>query len=100
MRVLALLAVLAGLWLGAAVVVLLAPAFAVAVGARRVWTGLDQLVNAAAGGNPDETISSRAGKLCEAGDAPRWAVLVERLTQLAEDRHVFKAIERDEDSNG
>lgn len=58
---------------------------------------LDQLVNATYfGGHPKETVSSHAGRwLTEAPDrAPRWVRVIAWLTNLFEQDHVVKAIER------
>jgi len=49
----------------------------------RFWNvliGLDQTLNAAAGGNPDETISSRAAK--EAMAWRRWGIVKEAAINL------------------
>jgi hypothetical protein len=53
---------------------------------------LDQGVNALAGGDPDETISSRAGK-----KHPRLAAVIDRLFWF-DPRHTQRVIEKDEGS--
>jgi len=58
---------------------------------------LDQLFNSFFfAGNPKETLSSHAGRwLSEAPErAPWWAHVVDRITGLFEENHVFKAIEK------
>lgn len=65
-----------------------------------VLIGLDQTGNAALGGNPDETISSRVGKAAEAGK--RRAIVIEAVINLAfaviagQRHHCAASIERDE----
>lgn len=65
-----------------------------------VLVGLDQTANAAAGGNPDETISSRAAKQAIAGQ--RWGIVKEAAIDLVfavltgERRHCAASIEWDE----
>lgn len=44
---------------------------------RNVLVALDQLLNALAGGDPDETISSRVGKA--AGRGERWGVALQSV---------------------
>lgn len=70
---------------------------------RAFWNvliGLDQTANAAVGGNPDETISSRVGKAAERG--VRRAVIAEAVINLifavvaGERHHCAASIERDE----
>jgi len=70
---------------------------------NRIWAiliGLDQTANAAAGGNPDETISSRAAKEALAGN--RWAIIREAAIDLifalaaGQRHHCHNAIEWDE----
>jgi hypothetical protein len=87
----------------AALIVALVPFIFMALtrGWRKIGTALDQLVNAATGGNPDETISSRAGKLLELHYAyglrmPLWARVVVWVTHQIEDDHTLRSIERDE----
>lgn len=52
--------------------------------------GLDQLANAATGGNMDETISSRAGRLRKEGRG--WACVLCRLLDELDDEHCEKSI--------
>jgi hypothetical protein len=68
-----------------------------------VALGFDQLGNAICGGNPDETISSRLGKLKRAngGTIPKasWGYLarpLDSLLDLMEPNHSIKSIEDDE----
>lgn len=60
---------------------------------RNVLVGLDQLANALAGGDPDETISSRCGKREESNRFCRW--LCQMLHKL-DPRHCKNSIEPDE----
>lgn len=67
---------------------------AVLVGSARAWSlaiGYDQLANAAFGGNPDETISSRAGKAAK--DGRRWGCVLCRLLDKFDPGHCNKSIE-------
>lgn len=60
---------------------------------RNILIGIDQLANAILGGDPDETISSRAGKRrtkCQACD------LLCRILDRIDPRHCAKSIEHDE----
>lgn len=67
-----------------------------------ILIAIDQLVNAVAFGDHDETMSSRAGKIkLQAGDDFTWwrhpiAKFVDKLTALFQRRHVERAIEWDE----
>lgn len=70
---------------------------------RRLWNvliGLDQTVNAAGGGDPDETISSRTAKEAMAGS--RWGMVKEAIIDLVfalvagERHHCAASIEHDE----
>lgn len=65
-------------------------------GAFNVLVSLDQLGNTIAGGDPDETISSRAGK--NNGKA-RWATWLCKLLNFLDPGHCDKAIEPDEGKN-
>ena len=58
-----------------------------------VLVGLDQLANALAGGDPDETISSRCGKREHSNRICKW--LCAQLHRI-DPRHCAKAIEPDE----
>lgn len=59
-----------------------------------VLIGIDQTINAAFAGDPDETISSRAGK--EARSGKRWACVLCRLLDFFEKDHCELSIEDDE----
>jgi hypothetical protein len=64
------------------------------VGSSRAWDlaiAHDQLANTAFGGDPDETISSRAGKAARNGE--RWACLLCRLLDRFDRNHCEKSIE-------
>lgn len=96
----ALAAIVMLLWIGGAIALALALPATLAASARRrrnLWVAIDQLGNAFwFGGDPDETISSYAGRLCSAGDPPAWARSVAWLTHQVEADHVAKSIEEDE----
>lgn len=62
----------------------------------RAWTlaiSFDQLVNAAFGGDEDETISSRAGKAARRGR--RWGCVLCRILDRLDANHCEKSIEQD-----
>ena len=66
-----------------------------------VLIGLDQLGNTLGGGDPDETISSRLGKLARrhGGKVPWYRPLswsISALLELVDPGHLKKAIEDDE----
>lgn len=65
---------------------------------KRPGKALDQVVNCAYfGGNPKETLSSHAGRwLFEKHGlpVPWWVEVVARITDVFEDQHVIKAIEK------
>jgi len=64
---------------------------------RVLWNvliGIDQTVNAAMAGDPDETISSRAGKAAREGK--RWGCVLCRFLDLFEKNHCEISIEDDE----
>lgn len=61
-----------------------------------VLISVDQLFNALAAGDPDETISSRAGKAARQGK--RWGCLLCRFLSLFEKDHCNLSIEPDEGS--
>lgn len=68
---------------------------------KYVWNlliALDQLINAACGGDPDETISSRVGKRRD-GNERFWAKVVNRLFFWQRD-HTTNAVEADEGKDG
>lgn len=46
---------------------------------RNVLIGLDQLANAATGGWPDETLSSRCGRLIHRSPYKYWARVIDML---------------------
>lgn len=60
----------------------------------KVLVALDQLVNTVLGGEPDETISSRAGKAKLRGK--RWGCLLCNFLDWFDGGHCEKAIEPDE----
>jgi citrate lyase alpha subunit len=60
-----------------------------------VLIALDQLINTLAGGHPDETISSRAGKSVTRGRGWIPCVLC-KLLNLIDPNHCIKNIETDE----
>lgn len=60
-----------------------------------ILISIDQLANTILGGDPDETISSRAGKLQE---KRKWACLLCKLLNYFETDHCKKSIEKDEGS--
>ena len=55
---------------------------------------LDQFINTALGGHPDETISSRAAKSRKRGK--RWACILCRILDRVDPDHCEKNIEADE----
>ena len=59
-----------------------------------VLIALDQFGNALAAGDPDETISSRAGKAQRAGR--RWGCVLCKCLDWFERDHCAKSIEADE----
>lgn len=61
--------------------------------ALNILISLDQLVNALAAGDPDETISSRAGKAARKGVL--WGCLLCRLLDRLEKDHCNSSIEPD-----
>lgn len=58
-----------------------------------ILIAIDQLANAILGGDPDETISSRAGKKQE---TQKWAKLLCYLLNKIDTDHCSKSIEEDE----
>lgn len=64
---------------------------------KNVLIGVDQLANTIAGGDPDETISSRAGKAVK--DNKWWASYLCRFLNYLERDHCMESIEIDEGSN-
>jgi hypothetical protein len=62
-------------------------------GAFNVLVALDQLVNTIFGGDPDETISSRAGKL---NGTRLWATYLCKFLNWLDPGHCVYAIEKDE----
>lgn len=64
---------------------------------RYLWNlllSLDQLLNTIMGGDPDETISSRAAKLSRKGE--RWACILCKILHKLDPDHCEKNIETDE----
>lgn len=62
---------------------------------KNILIGIDQLANAAIGGDPDETISSRAGKEVRAGKGGGWKILCLVLNGF-DRNHCCESIEEDE----
>ncbi len=70
--------------------------YATVVNPTRAWAlsvAFDQLANAAANGDPDETISSRAGKARQMGR--RWGCVLCKLLDELDPGHCDRFIERD-----
>jgi len=61
-----------------------------------VLIALDQFANALMGGDPDETISSRAGRALRSKHKPLWARVLCWLLNWIDPRHCIDAIEPDE----
>lgn len=59
-----------------------------------ILIAIDQLLNTLAGGDPDETISSRVGKRRDANER-FWAGIIDRLF-FWQRNHTTKSIEPDE----
>lgn len=57
---------------------------------------IDETFNTLTGGDPGETISSRAGKAMQEGDT--WACVLCRFLNLFQKDHCIKSIEADEGS--
>lgn len=57
-----------------------------------ILISIDQLVNTILGGDPDETISSRAGKRV---NTQKWAYYLCRILHLLDPDHCNKSIEED-----
>lgn len=71
-------------------------AWAILVNPTRAWrlsVSFDQLANAAGNGDPDETISSRAGKARNMGR--RWGCVLCKLLDKLDPGHCDRFIERD-----
>lgn len=67
--------------------------------AKYFWNiliSIDQLANTLLGGDPDETISSRTGKLM---DKRGWAKHLAKFLSFFEKDHAQKSIEKDEGEN-
>lgn len=62
--------------------------------ALNVLVSIDQFANTLAGGNPDETISSRAAKAREKGK--RWGCILCGILDHLDRDHCNRVIERDE----
>lgn len=90
---------LLGLWLLCQVAGIVASLWmlaAIVTNSPRAWrlaVAYDQLANAAFGGDPDETISSRAGKA--ARRRRRWGCVLCRVLDVFERGHCEKSIEQD-----
>lgn len=64
-----------------------------------VLTAIDQLFNALFFGDPDETISSRLGKMKKLGHLNVFGRLIDWFLDLLDPGHTTKAIEEDEGDN-
>jgi hypothetical protein len=65
---------------------------------KYIWNiliSIDQLLNTFLGGDPDETISSRAGKR---QDTSNWAKYLCKFLNLLDTNHCSKSVEDDEGS--
>ena len=65
-----------------------------------VWEGVDNMVSAETGGDPDDSMSSRLGKASERGSIG-WSFIANRVDLIAEELtgeigHCSNSIERDE----
>jgi hypothetical protein len=60
-----------------------------------ILVSLDQLVNTLAGGNPDETISSRMGKKLVKHEKCPFCMFVCKLLNYIQKDHCVKSIEKD-----
>lgn len=66
---------------------------------KNVLISIDQFFNALTGGDPDETISSRVGKLVRSWNTPRkWTIAhwLNVILDKIEKDHCKKSIEEDE----
>lgn len=61
---------------------------------KNLLIAVDQLANAVAFGDPDETISSRAAKAKKAGEL--WGCYLCRVLHVFEKNHCEKSVELDE----
>lgn len=61
---------------------------------KNVLLALDQLLNALLSGDPDETLSSRAGRARDRGE--RWGCILCGLLDRLDRRHCAKSNEGDE----
>lgn len=64
---------------------------------KNIFVSLDQLANTILGGDPDETISSRAGKGREKGK--RWACVLCKVLDWIDKDHCKRSIEPTEGKN-
>ena len=62
----------------------------------RILISIDQLVNTILGGNEDETLSSRMGKLIEQDRCPFCYWICTHILHRIDQNHCQKSIERDE----
>lgn len=62
-----------------------------------ILLGLDQLANAILGGDPQETISSRADKAMREGK--RWGCILCKVLSLIQKDHCQKSVEPNAGSN-
>lgn len=65
--------------------------------AWNILVSLDQLVNTILGGDPDETVSSRAAKAAAAGRP--WGCILCRLLDKLDPGHCARVVEMDEGGN-
>lgn len=94
-----LLALLWLLCLAASLLAALRMLWAIVASPQRAWrlaVAHDQLFNAAANGNEDETVSSRAAKARRSGR--RWGCMLCRLLDALDPGHCERSIEADEGS--
>lgn len=61
-----------------------------------VLIALDQLANALLGGDPDETISSRAGRMLKLKNKPLWARILCWFLDFIDPNHCIDAVEKEE----
>lgn len=70
-----------------------------------IFIGLDQMVNTILWGDPDETISSRLGRIKEdnGGVIPKtrpWCYIVDKMLDRIDPNHSTDSIEKDEGHKG
>lgn len=62
-----------------------------------ILIGIDQLINAILGGDPDETLSSHIGKRAKKGC--KVSIFLSKILDIVDKDHCEKAIEKDEGKN-